>query len=566
MAEMTDYIKIESYLKDVPDSFLMKEIQQATGEYPPVLIVAEYNRRKRMRNAAEGQQIGEPKSIVEDIKQEAGLMSAPGAMQTLAARDINQMGPPPEEMRPMPQQMPQQMPQMMPQQMMPMGMAGGGLVAFERGGPIRAQEGIFADLRRYVLPYEDEERRDALNQSISGIGQSILGATSEIPFPRFTPPGADPERSPFGNFLRGRLSQSEDPGYVQPPDYIPPPEEPVISLKRLGLGGKKSETDTMLEMMAQQQAARDKEAAASTQAAAPGAAPGAAKKPPPAAGGLGAFKPGALPSVQPVVDAIQALRDQTKMPTEQALDEAGQARARRYEEDLPFREKEILERRITNRAEQIAKDKDMSFNDALIAAGAAILKSPGTPGSLAWMGEGLSAFGTTMKEGKKDIRKSQELMELSELELAKAESARDAGKFNQYEAGRDKAFDLANKSREFAATNAALAVNQYTARVAAYKLPYEMAETGAKTGYYQALGATAGQPKPKATTAKDALEARKMLMTQAMSTPGVDINDPNVIAEIENYLKANYPGYTPLNIGGPKIRGLEAPATLAPGT
>ena len=100
MAEMTDYIKIESYLKDVPDSFLMKEIQQATGEYPPVLIVAEYNRRKRMRNAAEGQQVGEPKSIVEDIKQEAGLMSAPGAMQTLAARDINQMGPPPEEMRP----------------------------------------------------------------------------------------------------------------------------------------------------------------------------------------------------------------------------------------------------------------------------------------------------------------------------------------------------------------------------------------------------------------------------------------------------------------------------------
>jgi hypothetical protein len=166
------------------------------------------------------------------------------------------------------------------------------------------------------------------------------------------------------------------------------------------------------------------------------------------------------------------------MPTEQALDEAGQARAKRYEEDLPFREKEILERRITNRAEQIAKDKDMSFNDALIAAGAAILKSPGTPGSLAWMGEGLSAFGTTMKEGRKDIRKSEELMELSELELAKAESARDAGKFNQYEAGRDKALDLANKSREFAATNAALAVNQYTAQLGAAKLPYELARNG----------------------------------------------------------------------------------------
>jgi hypothetical protein len=122
----------------------------------------------------------------------------------------------------------------------------------------------------------------------------------------------------------------------------------------------------------------------------------------------------------------------------------------------------------------------MSFNDALIAAGAAILKSPGTPGSLAWMGEGLSAFGTTMKEGRKDIRKSEELMELSELELAKAESARDAGKFNQYEAGRDKALDLANKSREFAATNAALAVNQYTAQLGAAKLPYELAEMQSK--------------------------------------------------------------------------------------
>jgi hypothetical protein len=32
------------------------------------------------------------------------------------------------------------------------------------------------------------------------------------------------------------------------PGYTPLPEEPVISLKRLALGGKKSETDTMLEM------------------------------------------------------------------------------------------------------------------------------------------------------------------------------------------------------------------------------------------------------------------------------------------------------------------------------
>jgi hypothetical protein len=563
MAEMTDYIKIESYLKDVPDSFLMKEIQQATGEYPPVLIVAEYNRRKRMRNAAEGQQVGEPKSIVEDIKQEAGLMSAPGAMQTLAARDINQMGPPPEEMRPMPQQMPQQVPQMMPQQMMPMGMAGGGLVAFERGGPIRAQEGIFADLRRYVLPYEDEERRAALNQSISGIGQSILGATSEIPLPRLTPPGADPESSPLGNFLRGRLSQSEDPGYVQPPGYKPLSKEPIISLKRLGLGGKKSETDTMLEMVAQQQAARDKEAAASTQAATPSAAPGAAKKPPPAAGGLGAFKQPVFPTdaltgIQKSIDDFGKLQQEIPGIREEAKTA--------FEQESPDRISRLLEDRILRKTEEIQKDKDMSFNDALISAGAAILKSRGTPGSLGWMGEGLSAFGTAIKEGRKDIRKSEDLIDQANIDLASAQSLRDQGKTAAADRAENKAFERIQRGMALQNTKSALLLQQYTAEIAAAKLPSEIAETQAKTGYFKALGDTAGQPKPKATTAKDALEARKMLMTQAMSTPGVDINDPNVIAEIENYLKANYPGYTPLNIGGPKIRGLEAPATLAPGT
>jgi hypothetical protein len=51
--------------------------------------------------------------------------------------------------------------------------------------------------------------------------------------------------------------------------------------------------------------------------------------------------------------------------------------------------------------------------------------------------------------------------------------------------------------------NAALCCcNQYTAEIAAAKLPSEIAETQAKTGYFKALGATAGQPKPKADNRK----------------------------------------------------------------
>jgi hypothetical protein len=295
----------------------------------------------------------------------------------------------------------------------------------------------------------------------------------------------------------------------------------------------------------------------------PGAAPGAATKPPPAAGGLGAFKQPVFPTdaltgIQKSIDDFGKLQQETPGIREEAKTA--------FEQESPDRISRLLEDRILRKTEEIQKDKDMSFNDALISAGAAILKSRGTPGSLGWMGEGLSAFGTAMKEGRKDIRKSEDLIDQANIDLASAQSLRDQGKTAAADRAENKAFERIQRGMALQNTKSALLLQQYTAEIAAAKLPSEIAETQAKTGYFKALGDTAGQPKPKATTAKDALEARKMLMTQAMSTPGVDINDPNVIAEIENYLKANYPGYTPLNIGGPKIRGLEAPATLAPGT
>lgn len=508
MAEMTDYIKIESYLKDVPDSFLMKEIQQATGEYPPVLIVAEYNRRKRMRNAAEGQQVGEPKSIVEDIKQEAGLMSAPGAMQTLAARDINQMGPPPEEMRPMPQQMPQQMPQMMPQQM-PMGMAGGGLVAFERGGPIRAQTGLFVDPTMPPPMLEDIPRKPL------------------VPIP--------PE-------LQGKIGLSEAKD-IQAGRYG---QTPGAILSQFGMASNVAPLPV---------------AKPSIQAPAPGAAPGAATKPPPAAGGLGAFKQPVFPTdaltgIQKSIDDFGKLQQETPGIREEAKTA--------FEQESPDRISRLLEDRILRKTEEIQKDKDMSFNDALISAGAAILKSRGTPGSLAWMGEGLSAFGTTMKEGRKDIRKSEDLIDQANIDLASAQSLRDQGKTAAADRAENKAFERIQRGMALQNTKSALLLQQYTAEIAAAKLPYEIAETGAKTRYYGAVAGAAGQPKPKATSLKDALEARQALITQAM-TSGMDIKDPNIIARIESQIQASFPGYTPLDTG-PVIRGAGGQGATLPGT
>jgi hypothetical protein len=194
------------------------------------------------------------------------------------------------------------------------------------------------------------------------------------------------------------------------------------------------------------------------------------------------------------------------------------------------------------------------------------------------MGEGLSAFGSTMKEGRKDLRKSQELMEQAQLELARAESARDAGKFNQYEAGREKYLDLANKSREFAATNAALAVNQYTAEVAAAKLPYELGEMKSKADYQSALGelykkggagaltaaTKAGMAQP---TAMD-IQMAQLAAAQEYERAKIKASPQQIEARAQLMLKDRFPGYTPLPPVQPEVRsvGEGQGATLAPGS
>jgi hypothetical protein len=491
-------IQISEQLKDVPDQFLMQEIQNPTGSYPSYLVVSELTRRKRMRDGVMKQ---EPTtSVAEDL---VGISSTPEAAQsTLGA--AQQMMAQPQQMPPqMPQQMPPQMPphampQQMPQQM-PQMMGGGGLVAFENGGPIRAQEGLFADLRRYVLPYEDEERRAALDESVSGIGQSILGATSEIPFPRFTPLGADPESSPFGNFVRGRLSPTEDAAYVPPSNYAPPSQKPVISLQSLGLGNKKSETDIMLEMMAQQQAERDRQAPKPKSPVATGAS--AQQKmagegaPPPRAGGLGAYQ---------MPDYLTKAFDKALTPinrlTETQLEERGKAGIKEFEERMPDRESKILEKRILERTEQLQKDKDMSFNEALFAAGAAILSAPGG-GGMKWAGEGLKAFGQTMVEGKKDIRRGEDLLQQSELELIRSQTLRDQGKYAASEKAKQKSLDMEERGMRFAQSDAALNLKRAEMDINFAKLSSEIGAKEAEAFYKNAYGKLLQQGGPGALTA-----------------------------------------------------------------
>jgi hypothetical protein len=114
-------IQISEQLKDVPDQFLMQEIQNPTGSYPSYLVVSELTRRKRMRDGVMKQ---EPTtSVAEDL---VGISSTPEAAQsTLGAA---------QQMMAQPQQMPPQMPQQMPQQMPPNASADASADASNDGG------------------------------------------------------------------------------------------------------------------------------------------------------------------------------------------------------------------------------------------------------------------------------------------------------------------------------------------------------------------------------------------------------------------------------------------------
>jgi hypothetical protein len=132
-------IEISNQLKDVPDQFLMKEVQVPSGAYPSYLVISELTRRKRMRESAMkeapsttvAQDLADPgreqrqmamaqaaQQMAAPSLNAAGLAAAPQAMESLAAQDA--MGTTPPEM-------------MMPAQ----GMAAGGMVSFKQGGDVQ---------------------------------------------------------------------------------------------------------------------------------------------------------------------------------------------------------------------------------------------------------------------------------------------------------------------------------------------------------------------------------------------------------------------------------------------
>jgi hypothetical protein len=516
-------IQISEQLKDVPDQFLVGEIQNPTGSYPAYLVVSELTRRKRMR---EGALKEEPQTTVsEDLM---GITAAPEAAESTLGSARQQMAQMPPQMAP---QMPAQLAGQMPQ--MPQMMAGGGLVAFERGGPIRAFDGMFTG---------DYTQQSTLGDGMftgTPLGEDVRGLSQVIPNkPNIFAPSA---------FYYQYMNDAEKAFYERTGNVPLSVKERYAAQTATPAVAPKPATTTVTPKPAPKPAPN----------APPAPGPNLAPAAPPT--GIRAAAPGLPVDLQALVDTA---RGQSGIPSEQEVATARAEGAREFEERFPFRQKEILERRIAERTEELQRDKKMNFNDALLAAGAAILSAPG--GGTKWMGEGLKAFNQTMIEGKKDMRKAQQLIEQSEMDLTQAEMLRDQGKFAAADRKEEKAFTRRATARQFANSDAALGLQVYKARA-------ETAEQEAKTRYLDAYAGLLRQGGAGAATAaakagSEGIDIGKL--TQAKIYAESQLKDRGVKkpteAQITEEAALYYPAIRNIPVPQPVVRSVQGSGATLP--
>ena len=501
-------IEISNQLKDVPDQFLMKEVQAPSGAYPSYLVISELTRRKRMRESAlkEAPQTTVAQDLADPGREQrqmamaqaaqqmaapslnAGLAAAPQAMESLAAQDA--MGTTPPEM-------------MMPAQ----GMAAGGMVSFKQGGDVpRFQNAGYVSDPMFG-------QSDFVDQGFTGRGLSEVMDLAQ---------------------------QSE--------------KEKLVSAM------------TLPELQEFNRSGRVPERLRSspTTARATSAAPEA--PPPPAAA------PAAAPAIPPFTMAPYKPRDIAlpvlpKEPTEQELNRAVASRQAKYKEDVPFR-LGYLEKEMSDRAKEMAGRRESNINEALIQAGLGIMGSK-SPRFLQAVSEGGTAGLRAYQQGAKDIRASEDLLRQSKMDYNKAQMLYDQGKFNEGDKARQQSIDEYKRGIERANTQdamqtrrTALELQERANYLADQRLGLELSERPARMGLLQAQTEEARTRAQNLAQGKaPTFEELTLARAEAARRLGIDKVDPKDLAqrqridqETANVLKALGKFYSPTQTA-PQNRG-----------
>ena len=414
-------IEISNQLKDVPDQFLMKEVQVPSGAYPSYLVISELTRRKRMRESAlkeaptttVAQDLADPgreqrqmamaqaaQQMAAPSLNAAGLAAAPQAMESLAAQDA--MGTTPPEM-------------MMPAQ----GMAAGGVVSFKQGGDVIH---AFDGLPEYM--YDPTQGESSVRGIVPFIGNIFKPTQESI--------GAEERRLKEEQIREDSLRRRED---ARDRDM-----SSIISNK-----GKASDI----------------------------AVAGSSANP------LVTYRDPYANRMAGILDRF----DKRKPPSEQDLEAAALTRQARYEEEVPFR-LGYLEKEMADRAKEMAGRKESNINEALIQAGLGIMGSK-SPRFLQAVSEGGTSGLNAYRQGLKDIRSGEDLLRQSKIDYNKAQMLYDQGKFNEADKARQQSVDEYNRGIASLNTEAALLSKASEASRSAFELPYKiqyMQQAGAGRG------------------------------------------------------------------------------------
>ena len=440
-------IELSNNLKDVPDHYLMNEVQHPTGAYPAYLVISELTRRKGMRDRALK---NDPKStVVEDLTQ-------PNREQMMSA--VAQMQQPAPQQQPLPPQMPPQMP--LPPQMpqMPASglmatpqasslaatdamasprkrMAGGGLVAFNEGGDVKRFAGEYGS---YVY---DPTRR----------GQS---------------PNYDPTAStPIGDILQ---SATQFEGLIgskrKKKEGIPVSSSAALLESESG--------QVPYPKITELPSAKDRLAAAEKSIRDQKAALAAQKQTPPST-------KSDIPRVAPA--AVVASVGQ------RAIDEFGKNVPQRFSE---------TEKEVGRRAENLKDRRKSALNEALMMAGIGVLKSK-SPGR--YFGEGAEEGMLAYRQSMKDVRGGEDAMIQARQDLAKSQLTQDLAQQQMAQAEKQRYTDLYGHDITRASQMGNLANAQEQVRMAGLKLPAEITAliSGANRDiemgkYYGQFGGAAG--------------------------------------------------------------------------
>jgi len=407
-------IEIAEQLKDVPDQYLMQEVQQPTGNYPSYLVVSELGRRKRMRDSVMKQmpettvaedltqperqqamaQMSQMMQQPQDqnmIQQAGGLNALPQAQQDLAAMDM------------LSAQMPQEIP----------AMAGGGMVSFSNGG--------------YTDSYTTQEEIEAYRPR--GFG-SLFGLM--------------PEGFGIGNL-----------------DY---------ELEKLGYTKDQLRSmDPATKRFVTQRASMPTAPAAVAATAQPARQPTGQPVVQPAG------QPAGQPTLQPSIPALSS--DVFKLPTAQERAAAAKAGLELYEQAVPDQLADF-KTDLLNRKKEMEGRRGSNINEALIQAGLGIMgsRAPSALQAIAEGGlGGLKGYKEGMKDirdSENAIRQSQLEMAKAQMlrDQEKFKQARDAE--DRAVNLRVKGAELANSENAIRIRNALLPaqLKEMEARSAAYGL------------------------------------------------------------------------------------------------